>query len=372
MGLTSLDRPRLDDLKADTWARFQAKFGIVCARPVPRNNLYVLSQVVAGIRDMDWGWRDYIADQIIPDLATGIYLERWAGLLGCARAPAAKACGDVEFTGVIGTSIPIGTRVVYCDGREYKTTALGSIPDEDGIILAACALESGSAGNLIDDSRLQMASTVPGINVDVTVVNGGMTGGRDLQTDFSLQQCVGLKMSTGCAPGQIDTIIAQMRTCNPGVTRAWVKDADCGCGCGSISVYFVMEETYPDTWGIPLPGDLSDMQECLEAVKVAGTHIQVRPIGAVPCDVTVTGLTPDTPRNRKTVKDNIATALLAGRELGVAPCERLYWDAMSATGTPSCAVVIDGCSGANFRCDMLPVPGRVNFLNDPAEKIECC
>lgn len=365
MGLTQLKRPTLQALRDDTFNRFIAEFGAECAQATPNNNIYILSQILAGLRDEDWGWRDSIADQIIPDLASGVYLKRWASILGCDQRPATYAKGNVVVTGVPGSVIPAGTSFTFCDGSEYLADVGGTIPAailpavKGSLTMALTAVKVGPTGNRSTTDTLFLSSTITGVDVQAKVPTG-IVGGADIESEDSLRICVRNKFRRGCTPGSVSQIEAWIQECNQAVTfRCIVPNF---CGCGVVAVFFLMETTYEDTFGTPLPQDIIDMQTCLDKLKVAGTTIMVKQLAQVKCNVTIEGLTPDTPAIRAQIVANIEDVIIRRRSCATAPCKAWFYEAMSQTPDVVCGEITGDCSGAVFTTCMIPAPGTVTFI----------
>lgn len=358
MGLTQLVRPSLSDLRTDTFNRFVAAFGAECAQAVPSNNHYVASQVIAGLRDEDWGWRSSLAEQIIPDLSSGIYLERWASITGCVKRPAQAASGNVILTGIAGSVVPDNSNFTFCDGSEYVAASGGTIGVGGTLTLSVTAVKVGITGNRAPSDLLFTSSTIPGVNVQVSIPTG-IVGGAEIETDDSLRICLRNKFRRGCTPGSIPQIEEWMQECNQEVTKTCIRDDF--CGCGTVGIWFLMENAYPDTFGTPLPADIANMQACLNTKKVAGTTLLVRPIAQVSCNVLVTGLTPDSNSIRQQVTDNLEDVILRRRACGQAPCKAWFWEAVSATPDVTCFNIAGDCSEAHFTSCMIPAPGNVNF-----------
>lgn len=358
MGLTQLNRPTLQYLRDDTFNRFIGAFGAECAQAVPSNNLYVISQVLAGLRDEGWGFRDNLADQIIPDLSSGKYLQRWAAIAGCERRPAKKAKGQIRLTGTPGSTVSIGQGFTFCDGAEYTADASGVINGSGFLLLAVNAVVAGTKGNRAPTDILFTSSTITGVNVQATVPTG-ITGGAEIETDASLQICIRNRFRKGNTPGSTPAIEGWIQECNQEVTKTCIDD---GCGCGIITVRFLMENAYPDTFGTPLPQDLADMQECLDSKKVAGTTIIVRGLAQVPCTFVLSELTPDNEAIRATIRDNLSDVILRRRNCGEAPCEMWGWEALALTPEVKCASIISDCSETKFAQCMIPAPGPVHFI----------
>ena len=85
-----------------------------------RSVLGVLVTTIMGAIFNLYGYLDYLARQILPDTADGVFLERHAGIFSMTRKAATVATGQVTATGVNGAAIPAGT-VLQRAGAQLAT-----------------------------------------------------------------------------------------------------------------------------------------------------------------------------------------------------------------------------------------------------------
>lgn len=71
-----------------------------------------------------WDAVQMVYDASYPRTATGISLDNTSNIVNVTRIPAAKSAGNVEFTGTVGTVVPINTALkVSATGDRYFTTS---------------------------------------------------------------------------------------------------------------------------------------------------------------------------------------------------------------------------------------------------------
>lgn len=128
--------------------------------------------------------QQWLVRQILPDTADADYLERWASLFGIMRKAASMATGTIEFSGLPGSPIPIGTEAKTNGGVAFVTTVSGTLSAGGSATLAAQAVLVGSAGNQEAGTALTLTAAPTGL-LSTGLINT-MTGGADIESDASL------------------------------------------------------------------------------------------------------------------------------------------------------------------------------------------
>lgn len=250
--------------------------------------LGVLADVIAAAQHLQHGHLDWIVRQCLPDSAEGEYLTRWATLYGIARKPATRAAGHLTLTGISGTVLPSGRELTRADGTRYVTTAAATIGGGGTATVPVEALAGGDAGNAPEATRLTLSLAVVGLEGSALVAAGGLTGGAGEEADADLRARLLQRLRQPPQGGAARDYIAWALEL-PSVTRAWVRPL--WRGVGTLDVFFVCDRR--DNI-IPTLGDVAEMQDYLDARRpVTADVLALAPV-AVPLDVTITALTPDT------------------------------------------------------------------------------
>jgi uncharacterized phage protein gp47/JayE len=146
----------------------------------PRGIIDVMTTAVAGAVYTIHGYIEYMLRQILPDTATGKYLERHGAMWGVATSGARRAMGVVwaDLGIALGTTIHAGTILTSESGREYETLQGNTL---GYYALLVAALNPGKDGNLKGGDRLYFRSPVDGApeSVEVIGISGidSVTGG---------------------------------------------------------------------------------------------------------------------------------------------------------------------------------------------------
>jgi len=134
-------------------------------------------------------WAQEVLRRGFAETTFGEYLDMRATEHGLTRKPAAKATGQVGFTGTPETVISAGTQVSTVGSEAapaifFATTEEVTI-GEDGTATANIeAIEAGSSGNVAAGTITVLAQPVTGVT---SVTNtAATTGGTDEETDESL------------------------------------------------------------------------------------------------------------------------------------------------------------------------------------------
>lgn len=282
---------------ADTTSRLSAD------ELLRRADAEVLARVLAGATHGLYGYIDWLSRQILPDTSESEWLERHASLwLSEGRKPAAAATGAVSFTGVSGSVVPSGTVLRTAAGVQVATVADVTLSGGAGSA-AAEAVEAGAAGNLIAGTPLSLVSPIAGVQSTALVAAGGLTGGADIEDDEALRARVIDRIQQppqgGCA---YDYVAWALQV--EGVTRAWVYPQE--LGLGTVTVRFVRDD---DASLIPDAGEVATVQAHIDALRPVTAQVTVVAPVAVPLDVTITGLVPDTAAVRAAIQAEVTDLL---------------------------------------------------------------
>jgi uncharacterized phage protein gp47/JayE len=293
--------------------------------------LRVLSDAQGGLCHLTLQYIDWLSLQLLPDTAETEWLDRhgaiWLknadGTIG--RKQATFAEGWVQFTGVSGTVVPIGTQMSG-GGTGFETTAQVTIatgPTDAPVR----ALSAGAAGNIEEGEIITLADLIPGLDGAVTVIE--ITGGVEVENDDDLRMRVLQRIQNPPMGGaQADYVTWALAV--PGVTRAWAAMEQ---GPGTITVRFLMDELRADDDGWPQPQD----------IEAVATYIdKMRPVTVKDCyvvapikefiDVTIKNLMPDTAAVEAAVEASLREMLFRV----AAPSQTIYeaWISFAIMNAP--------------------------------------
>jgi uncharacterized phage protein gp47/JayE len=243
------------------------------AQVIGNTVLRVMSDAQAALAALILRFLDWLARQLMPDLAETIWLGRHGNIWlvnsdgSTGRKAATPSSGTVTFTGTPGVLVPVGTQLVSPDGSTfYQTvepatlvdTSLGQPPVE----VAIRAINPGAAGNQPVGTRLTLTTPAAGIDGDAIVVD--LRGGNEVETDDQLRARVLARIRQppmgGCAYDYEHWAMAI-----PSNTRAWCAPREMGEGC--VTVRFMCDALRADNQGIPTPEDVKITRQYLDKVR---------------------------------------------------------------------------------------------------------
>jgi uncharacterized phage protein gp47/JayE len=228
--------------------------------------LRVMSDAMAGVGKAILTMVDWVARQLMPDLAEKEWLDRHGQIWlvnadgSTGRKLAAPASGTVTFAGLQGIVVPEATELTSPDGFLYATlefVTIGTGPTE----CAIKSLNSGVATNQLPGTPFTMTAPIAGVD-EVLVVD--LRGGTETETDDQLRARVLARIRLppmgGCAYDYENWALKI-----PSITRAWCAPRE--MGMGTVTVRFMCDALRADNGGIPLQEDIGVVRNYLDTVR---------------------------------------------------------------------------------------------------------
>lgn len=263
----AFERPTLAVLIDRVQADFVSRLG-GSGPPLRRSVVHVFARVVAGAVHMLYGFLEYLARQLFPDISDGAYLVRQAGLFGFSLAPATFASGVVVATGTNGVEIPDGTRFARADGALYISSGAVTIASGTADVSVTAEL-AGVDGNLDEGAVLTFESPIENVDATALVDSAGVTGGTDQEEPESLRARLLARLrETPQGGAENDYVVWALGT--PGVTRAWVSPSE--LGAGTVVVRFMRDD---DPTPVPSVGEVADVQTYIDARRPVTATVTV-------------------------------------------------------------------------------------------------
>ena len=144
-------------------------------RDLPGSNPFLKNSVLGAIvtananRVFDfYGQLDVLQVLLMPDTATGEFLERWAAIYGLQRLAATKATGNIIAGGTVASNIPLGTLFTASSGEAYESTA--SIAIGANSISVTSITRSGNISTVVTAVDHNLA-----VNIPITITGADQT-----------------------------------------------------------------------------------------------------------------------------------------------------------------------------------------------------
>jgi uncharacterized phage protein gp47/JayE len=127
-----------------------------------------------------------LEDATMPDTAIGEDLDRLCAIYGLTRSTGAGAQGDVTVDGSGTMTFAAGAELVGNKNKKrYKVVSPISVTDGDPI--AIVGIDTGKSTNLDAGEVLTWTSPPAGCSTTCVVASGGLTNGKDADTDARLR-----------------------------------------------------------------------------------------------------------------------------------------------------------------------------------------
>lgn len=303
----AFETPDLRSLISKTQADIEAELPGTNAR-LRRSNLNVLGRIMAGLAHGQYGFIREFLSQCLP-WSKGFLLRQWSEVWNVQARPAEAAERPVTFTGTEASVIAADTRLQTIDGREYATLSDVTIISGTAVVTVV-AVEPGAAGNVDAGTVLTLVNPVAGVDADVTVGAGGVTG-VDAESQDSLYARFQQRVQSPPHGGNANDYITWALEV-PGVTKAWVyTDLD---GEDTIQVYFVRDD---DASPIPEAAEVAAVQAYINDASrkpLTATVNVYAPVAKV-IDFTVS-VVPNTPAVRAAAEEELKDFIRRAATLG--------------------------------------------------------
>lgn len=282
--------------------------------------LRVMSDAKAGLAHLVLRYIDWLSRQLLPDTAETEWLDRHGNIWltnadgSVGRKVATYASGSVKFTGIDGSIVPQGTQLEGIDVN-YETTEEVTI-GPGAVEAAVVALSSGVIGNRESGETLSVIGVVSGVDTSVEIVS--LIGGTDEESDEELRARILFRIQRPPMGGDKDDYELWTRAV-AGVTRAWAAPNE--MGIGTVTIRFLMEDLYPENYGVPMQEDIDTVGAYIDTKRpVAVKDIFVVAPIIQPIDLTIASLSDDT----TAVRARIEASLLEMFEQRSAPGQTIY------------------------------------------------
>lgn len=267
------------------------------------NNIYASAKVIAGMTYEIFGFASYISRQKFAITAPDIESLRLHGEeFGIPQNPATPAIGQVAIASSGVLTVAAGALFRRTDGVEFVAASGGALLSAGTLTLPVSAIADGKASNTIAGTPLQIVSGVTG-NATAGVSGGGIVLGADLEDIESYRARILFRKRNPPHGGSAADYVAwagevsgvSFYADRPAVyvNRTWA-------GPGTVRVLPLMFDLYEN--GIPQGQDIERVRQHIETLRPAGAIVTVSAPVAVPVDITISGLAPNTTAVREAVK----------------------------------------------------------------------
>lgn len=345
-------RPTLAELIDRAAADIEAGLPGADAR-LRRNNLAVLARMHAGALHGVYAYLDWLSQQLMVDTAEVVFLDRYAGIWGVLRRPAAFASGVVTVTGTTGVVVPAGTSLQRSDGAQYASTSDATLAAGTAAVPVA-AVVAGAAGNADTGTQMAFVQPIAGVNTAGLVASGGITQGSDAEDDAALRARVLARIQQPPMGGAAHDYVAWALEV-PGVTRAWCYPLE--LGVGTVVVRFVRDD---DANLIPDSGEVATVQAYIDALRPVTAQVTVTAPVAAELDLSIQ-LTPNTVAVRNAVQAELADLLRREAQPGGTILLSHLREAISVAAGETNNVLVSPTADVTHTANQMPVLGDITW-----------
>lgn len=325
-----------------------------------RMDAEVYSRVQAAAVHTVYGFIDYLARNMLPDMCDEDWLYRHATMKRCPRKPATTAQGFVRWSGVSGSvSLPAGTALYRDDQVAFTTTAEATI--SSGELRAPVSADApGSAGNTDDGIPLRLGTPVSGIPSAGYAESVG--GGNDVE-ELETWRARVIERYYFTPQGGADHDYVIWAKEISGITRAWTFRH--WQGIGTVGVMVATND--PKN---PAPDDalVTEVREhILPIAPVAGSGLFVFAATEKVIPLSI-ALAKDTPEIRSAIEAELDSFMLRdGQPDGVIYISRMS-EAISLAAGEVAHKLLSPVSDITLGQTELPVAGEITWTAyNPAE-----
>jgi uncharacterized phage protein gp47/JayE len=328
---------------------------------LPNGNLRIMGDANAGLAHHVLRFIEWLARQLMPDLAETEWLDRHADiwLVGPdgsgGRKMATYAAGIVELSGTVGgVVIPAGSRLESLAIFYETTEEIVTLPDAVGIPTPVRALDPGAIGNMEAGETMSLMAPPEGANG--TAVVATMIGGTDTETDDDLRMRVLQRIRQPPQGGAAHDYV-RWALAVPGVTRAWCAPLEMGIGTVTVRVLFDVLRADDDGW--PRQEDLETVEAYIDTQRpVAVKDFWVLAPVKQFVDVKISNLVPDNTEIRSAVEDSLHEMFYRF----AAPGQTIFatWKAQAVMNTAG----VISFDLLDWQDDTMQSPGHMGVLHD--------
>lgn len=298
--------------------------------------------------------------QMMPDSAEAEYLIRHAAIWGVFRRPATKAVGFALFTGVPGTTVPVGLDLRLPAGGLAVTSTGGVLDGAGEATIALEAADGGVLGNTAGGASLPIVTVQAGLDPQAAVLDAdGMAGGAEEETDESLLARVLVEIREPGHGGNRNDYRVWIQN---SFAAAKVQTVPLWVGPGSVGVVVAMGTALAPA--VPIPAEIDAMAAALDLLRPVTAEVYVLPVVllAVPLQLAVV---PDTLPVRAAVEAAARAHFAAEAEIGQRFARSRLSEAISAANGEYRHYLVLPPGDVLPARDALPVLGGVTWDAPP-------
>jgi uncharacterized phage protein gp47/JayE len=307
-GYIGFNRPQLDEIQDRVFTVLDENLPESSAR-IPYTPLNLLATAAVGLSHEMYGYLEWVAKQTNIQDCEGEQLDKYGRIWGVYRIPSSYNNSTVEITGSNGQNIFAGTEIQALGSKKYVTLSDAVISGGKATV-TVLATVAGSAYNLPDGTQAALSIAQSGVNSKCQVI-GTLALGADEELDTLYRQRILDRITMPPHGGNAKDYVDWCKQVS-GVTRVWPVGK--ARGKGTVDIRFAMDGLRPS--GIPNAGDVANVQAYLDTVTPITADVIVYAPVAVPVDIVISGLEPNTDTAKAAIAAELADLFDTRSDLG--------------------------------------------------------
>lgn len=218
--------------------------------------------------------------------------------LASGITPTISGSSEAEYNGTFSVTVLDNTTFTYEVSGSPPTDTGSPVVDFDGAPLAVETTGTGQSQNIGSGASATITAPIAGLDDTGFIRPDGIVGGTDAETDDELRDRTLEKRAVFEALFNSGILTVEAKKV-AGVTRVFVEEIT--PSVGAVTVYFMRDN---DDNPIPTAGNVQDVKDQLDLIRPAHTDtadlIVLAPT-AVPVDITLSAISPDTQTMRAAI-----------------------------------------------------------------------
>ena len=211
--------------------------GVLNPQVGPGSDEYVSATAVANEISVVSANTQIMGDQLMPDSATGTFLDRICKNYGITRRTASGSNGLVTVVLSANSLVPFGSQLIDSQGLRFQVSIGGTYTNTAPLNqVPLTAIDTGKATNHVAGDVLRWVTGPPYSNNNVTVSVGGLNQGIDGEDDETLRARLLSRLQNPPGAGNWNQVAALAQAASTNVQAAFVYPAANGPATVHVAV----------------------------------------------------------------------------------------------------------------------------------------
>lgn len=278
----AFDTPTLEEEHEFCLAHYRTLLPLADVSPESFNSLFF--KTVAAAVTSNHANVAAAKNDLIPDTASGPYLDRWASIRGVVRkgATPARKADALRIVGTAATNIPDASELLHSSGLRYMTVGANVIPVDGFVDADVVAIDVGSQTRLAKGEQLTFSVPIAGIEEIAELQLDLDEDGEDQESDGALRERV-LNRFANPPLGGAANDYEQWALAELGIAAAFAYPLRKGVG----SVDLAALHAGSGTARILTEGERDALEATVDAKRPVGVNFRVLTVVAEPTAIEV-------------------------------------------------------------------------------------